>query len=131
MPYRNALTAALIAAMLAGCAARSSTKRPTGSPVLGSYTGPVCFLPTPLPADVKATAVGKLVASKRWYGGTSEVLQAAADEARKSGADVVTNVKSGHRVGALAWARPVATGESYRLAEGGTIDCVKLGGTLR
>jgi hypothetical protein len=91
----------------------------------------VCFLPTPLPPDVKATSIGKLVGSKRWYGGTTEVLQVAADEARHSGADVVTNVKAGHRVGALAWARPVATGDSYRLDEGVTIDCVKLGGTLR
>lgn len=95
------------------------------------YSGPVCFLPTPLPTDLKATPIGKLIGSKRWYGGTTEVLQVAADEARRSGADVVANVKSGHRVGALAWARPVATGDSYRLDEGVTIDCVKLGGTLR
>lgn len=131
MPYRRALAAVLVAAMLAGCAARSRTQRPADSPAVASYSGPVCFLTSPLPTDVKATSVGKLLGSKRWYGGTNEVLQVAADEARRSGADVVVNVKTGHRVSVWAWARPVASGDSYRLAEGVTIDCAKLGGTLR
>jgi hypothetical protein len=131
VPYRNAITAVIIAALLAGCAAKSRTKVAKDAPTLPAYSGPVCFLPTPLPPDVKATRVGEIIGSKRWYGGTTEVLQVAADEARRSGADLVVNVKSGHRVGAIAWARPVATGDSYRLDEGVTIDCVKLGGTLR
>lgn len=131
MPYRSAVTALLVAAMLAGCAAKSRTKRPADSPPVAAHSGPVCFLPSPLPADVQATPIGQLLGSKRWYGGTNEVLQVAADEARRSGADVVANVKSGHRMSAWAWARPVASGDSYRLAEGVTIDCVKLGGTLR
>ncbi|MNV48480.1 hypothetical protein D3C71_1403860 [compost metagenome] len=131
MPYRSAVTAVLVAVILAGCAAKSRTKRPAESPVVASYAGPVCFLPSPLPVGVQATSIGKLLGSKQWYGGTTEVLQVAADEARRSGADVVANVKTGHRMSAWAWARPVASGDSYRLAEGVTIDCVKLGGTLR
>lgn len=59
------------------------------------------------------------------------MLQVAADEARRSGADVVANVKTGQRFSMWAWARRVACGDSYRLAEGVTIDCVKLVGTLR
>lgn len=131
MTFRNAMTAVLIAAMLAGCAARSRTKTAKDVQPTPPYTGPVCFLPSPLPQDVKATPIGQLLASKRWYGSTTEVLQAAADEARRSGADVVAHVKTGHDINAWSWARPVANGDSYRLDDGVTIDCVKLGGTLR
>ncbi len=125
------LAAVLVVMLMAGCAAKSRTKRTADSPEFARYTGPVCFLSIPLPPEVEATPVGKLVGSKRWYGGTTEVLQVAADEARRSGANLVVNVKSGHRVGAIAWARPLASGDSYRLNDGETIDCAKYGGTLR
>ncbi|WP_156414205.1 hypothetical protein [Bordetella sp. N] len=80
---------------------------------------------------MKATLIGQLVGSKRGYGRTTSILEATADEARKSGANVVADVVTGHRAGFLAYAEPVAYGNSYRLAEGETIDCEKLGGTLR
>jgi hypothetical protein len=120
----------MIAALLAGCTT-GKTERDADAPALSPYSGPVCFLPAPLPADIKAKKIGELEASKESYGGMTKVLKAAADEARHSGADVVADFHTEHRVGFGAWSIPVAYGGSYKLDEGVTIDCAKLGGTLR
>lgn len=131
MQRPKTVLALLTVLIAAGCATDSRTERPEGSSQLGPLSGPVCFLSIPLPPEVKAQPIGLLRSSKRWYGSTAEVLQAAADEARASGANIVANVKTGHTSGAYAWARPVATGISYRLDDERTIDCAQLGGTLR
>jgi hypothetical protein len=115
---------------LAGCTTGKTIRAPD-APVVSSYSGPVCFLPAALPADLKAMKIGDLEAKKESYGGMAKVIQAAADEARRSGADVVADFQTTHRMGFGALAIPVASGESYKLDDGVTIDCAKLGGTLR
>ncbi|OZI61076.1 hypothetical protein CAL28_17160 [Bordetella genomosp. 11] len=124
------MTAFTIAVLLAGCTTGKTTRAPD-APEVSSHQGPVCFLSSALPADVKAKKIGDLESKKESYGGMAKVIQAAADEARRSGADVVANFQTGHRVGFGAWSIPVASGESYKLDDGVTIDCGKLGGTLR
>jgi hypothetical protein len=128
--YRTALTAFAIAALLAGCTTGKTTRAPD-APAVSSHSGPVCFLPAALPTDIKARKIGDLEAKKESYGGMAKVIQAAADEARRSGADVVADFQTTHRIGFGALAIPVASGESYKLDDEVTIDCTKLGGTLR
>lgn len=131
MKKSKMLIALLTVVLLAGCAARSNTRRAVDAPKFEQFSGQVCFLNTPLPPTVKATVIGQLDGSKGGYGGMEQVLEAAANEARKSGANLVADVRTGHRLGWTSWAQPIVSGNSYRLDEGETIDCAKLGGTLR
>ncbi|MDR0251509.1 MAG: hypothetical protein LBI35_09450 [Burkholderiales bacterium] len=116
-------------AVLAGCAARASTK--LSSEMAEAHTWPVCILRAPLPENIEKTILGFIKASNRSYGSMNEVLFMMAEDARKIGADAVINVRARHQVGALAWARPVAEGQAVKITEKEDFDCLKLGGELR
>jgi uncharacterized protein YbjQ (UPF0145 family) len=88
-------------------------------------------LRAPLPENIEYRILGSIKASNRSYGTMSEVLAVMAEDARKIGADAVVNVNTRFRVGAWAWARPIADGTAVSISNKEDFDCVKLGGELR
>lgn len=119
-----------IALALTGCAATSSSTKSATAPAAGPYTGPVCLLTSPVAPEVKHSVFGDIEASKQWYGGTDELLPLIADEARKLGANTVIRVKVGQRIGGLAWARPVGSGQAIKIEDFKAFNCQSSGGTL-
>jgi len=118
------------AIILSGCAATASSTKHANTSTSLPYTGPVCLLTSPVAPDVKHSPIGEIEASKQWYGGTDELLPLIADEARKLGANTVIRVKVGQRIGGLAWARPVGSGQAIKIEDFKAFNCQSSGGTL-
>ena len=118
-------------AVAAGCAARGNIQRPMGAATLAPYFGPVCFLKSPIPNDVKAVRVGDVKAAKRGYGGLEPVLAKMAELARSGGGNVVTGVVGRREISALSWAQPVADGVAYFVPSDEKFDCAAAGGDFR
>lgn len=124
------LLVVLIAVALSGCGTKSVVQKQVGSqPALPRYDGPVCLLPSSLPASVEAAFLGRAVANQQWYGGYAKVNQALADVARASGADIVSDKHQEMKIGFFAWARPQVWGYASRLKNPEAFDCAANGGT--
>lgn len=123
------LTIAAAMLLIAGCAATSSNIVAEKS--AASHDQQVCLLKTALPASVKHRVVGAVESSKEWYGSQTELYPMMADEARRMGADVVVNMTTAHKMGPLAWARPVGTGSAIKLDDRKDLNCATWGGELR
>lgn len=89
------------------------------------------MLKSPLPSSISHQIVGDIDASKQFYGGSGALVPLMADEARKMGADVVVNLRTGQKMGMFAWARPYGTGTGVKLTNKADLHCLSLGGELR
>jgi hypothetical protein len=117
--------------LLAGCAARSvHTVADRAQPVT-PHVEPVCMLKSPLPSSIPHAIVGRIDASKQFYGGSNQLIPFMADEARKMGADVVVNLRVGQKMGWFAWAHPYGSGTGVKLSNKADLNCLALGGELR
>lgn len=125
------LAASAVTVLLAGCAPTSKAVRVTEGQASQARTGPVCFLKSPMPANVKHRVLGEVSSSKEFYGSVNEILPLMAEEARKMGADAVVNVNTGQKIGLWAWARPVGTGMAVKLEKPSDLNCKALGGEMR
>lgn len=121
----------VLLATVAGCAAKSHTKVIAGRDGLPRHIGPVCFLKSPLPPDVKHTVIGQIKGGKKTYGSFNEVYAVMAEEARRVGADAVVGLDARTDINAVAWARPVAQGAAIKLSDPASFDCQKWGGAYR
>ena len=117
--------------VLTGCAARAVNNAASKGTAAAPHVEPVCVLKSPLPSSIPHTVVGEIDASRRWYGGVGTLIPLMADEARKMGADVVVNLRSGHKIGLFAWSTPYATGTGVKLANRADLNCAANGGELR
>ena len=84
-----------------------------------------------MPSSVSYTVIGQANSSKRTYGTVSELIPLMADDARASGADAIINLKTGQKLGAFAWARPVGTGLAVKIENKAAFNCIANGGELR
>ena len=120
-----------VAIVVGGCAADSAVRPAPDYQARPASTNPVCFLRTPLPANIKHRVLGDVTASKEFYGSVSELMPGMADDARKLGADAVINFSGSQRIGLWAWARPVGQGTAVKLERPSELNCAALGGELR
>ena len=123
------LTSGAVLLLVAGCAAQSSGV--VAEKTAASHDQQVCLLKTAMPASVKHRVVGAVESSKEWYGSQTELYPLMADEARRLGADVVANMTTAHKIGMLAWARPVGSGSAVKLDNRRDLNCAAWGGELR
>lgn len=121
----------LLALALSGCAAKSNIRPVAGAIPLARHAEPVCLLKSPLPSAYAYKVIGKVNSSKKTYGSVNELLPLIAADARAVGADAIINLVTGQKMGAFAWARPVATGTAVKLADPAAFNCVANGGELR
>lgn len=120
------------AALLSGCGTMSSsTPAKDGASASLAYDGPVCIMEAPVSSDVAHTVIGKVEASKQWYGSQAELVPYLADEARKLGANAVVKVKISQEIGLWAWARPVGSGQAIKIADFKGFNCKDAGGLMR
>lgn len=122
-------TLAAVLVLIAGCAATSSNI-PAQKTAM-SHDQQVCLLKTAMPANVRHSVVGAIESSKEWYGSQTELYPLMADEARRLGADVVANMATAHKIGMMAWARPVGSGSAVKLDNRRDLNCAAWGGELR
>jgi len=92
---------------------------------------PVCMLKSPLPSSIKYSIVGKISASKNFYGSVEGLLPLMAQDARRMGADAIIHMETGQKIGPISWARPVGSGIAVRIENKADLNCVALGGFLR
>jgi len=122
----------LVALVLAGCAAKSTTKLVSKTQEsFPRHREPVCMLRSPLPSNIGYTAIGEVRGGKQTYGSINEVLPVMADEAREIGADAIINLQTSHKMGAWAWARPTGSGIGVKLNDKSSFSCASHGGELR
>lgn len=124
-------------AALAGCAngaVKTKTELVGGKhAAVSSRTGPVCLLAGDLPEGVRATTIGRVKATKGTYGGIDNLMKPMADEARRVGADAITNLQADQRFkGPLPWRynAPTGDGHAVKLDDGAAFDCAQAGGQL-
>ncbi len=117
--------------VLAGCAARAVNSAADRTKPVMPHVEPVCMLKSPLPSSILHTVVGNIDASKQFYGGSDQLIPLMADEARKMGADVVVNMRTGQKMGMFAWARPYGSGTGVKLQNKADLNCLALGVELR
>ncbi|MCE3605807.1 hypothetical protein LXA47_19680 [Massilia sp. P8910] len=84
-----------------------------------------------MPSSVSYTVIGQANSSKRTYGTVSELMPLMADDARAAGADAIINLKTGQKMGAFAWARPIGTGLAVKISNKAEFNCIANGGELR
>lgn len=98
------------------------------------HTDKVCFLKGGLDNSYKYTPLGRVVSTKRSYGGVDELYGPMAEKARSIGADAILNFHAGQRFkGPLPWriVSPTGYGQAISLDDTGTrLDCSQLGGQL-
>ena len=135
-PRLPALAAvALAIALSAGCASRNKADQPKPppepeKPARAPHKGPVCLLERWLPTGMKYEEIEEIDVKKTWYGSIDAVKGPLADEAREIGANVVMRMRTGMKVGAIAWARPYAEGQAVFAPEMTDELCEKLKGEL-
>lgn len=125
--------AAAVVIALTGCAPKASVQKWKGSmPALPPYTGPVCLLPGPLPADTEYTFLGRAVGNMYTYGSFATVENALADKVRTVGADTVYDKRMKMKIAPIPWgaARPQIWGMAVRLKAPEKFDCIASGGRL-
>lgn len=127
----------LLAASLLGCASKTpdpqvAAQRPAEpeKPERAPHKGPVCLLERWLPTGMKYEEIEEVSVKKTWYGTVDAVLPPLADEARELGANVVMRMRSGMKIGAIAWARPYAEGQAVWAPDMTDEQCEKLKGQL-
>ena len=130
MRLSSVVLVVLVALALASCA-RSRGNVRVGVDVPVPHATPVCFLKSPMPPNIEHSVIGDIGGSKQWYGSAEEVLALMATQARMMGADALVNVSVAHKIGWIAWARPVASGIAVKLKNKDDLNCVTAGGQLR
>lgn len=114
--------------------ARAKTAMVNGASAYPPNAGDVCILTGAPPADVKYEVLARIVATKRTYGGVSELFLPMLREARLIGADAIINLKAGQRFkGPLPWriTSPTGDGQAIKvLPESPGLDCTGIGGEL-
>jgi hypothetical protein len=83
------------------------------------------------PSTVNYEVLGRIVATKRSYGGTDELLAPMGLEARRLGADAIINLQADQRFkGPLPWRvrSPTGDGQAIKVLVGGDLDCIAAGG---
>lgn len=114
---------------LTGCSVYAKTERDLSANAYPPNNGRVCFLETPLPPSVKHEVLGKIRATKRSYGGTDELYEPMAYEARRLGADAIIGIRAGQRFkGPMPWRimAPSSGGIAVKIFD--AFDCRQLGG---
>ena len=127
----NRLFASIACILLCSCAARTVNNAADKGTVATPHVEPVCMLKSPLPSSIRHTIVGRIDASKQFYGSSGALIPLMAEEARKMGADVVVNLVVGQKMGMFAWARPYGSGTGIKLVDKADLACLALGGELR
>ncbi len=127
--------AVMIALIVAG--SFGVTAKTTIDPSASQYpprSGDMCFLTGAPPADVKYEVLGRIVATKRTYGGVDELYSPMAAEALLLGADAIINLEAGQRFkGPMPWRVNAPTGDGRAikvLPDSPRIDCLNVGGKL-
>ena len=123
------VTVSALVLLVAGCAAQPAAVAPAKSAAASDQ--PVCLIKTAMPANVKHRVVGEVQSAKEWYGSQTEIYPMLADEARRVGADVVASMTTAHRMGMLAWSRPVGSGTAVKLENRKDLNCAAWGGELK
>ena len=104
------------ATVLAGCAARSSSR--AFAPAESSWTGPVLVSQAPIPAGIDYKVIGSVRANARvGYDSVTQLYPLLAVEARKLGANAIVNATGGHRVTAFSWAAGYVEGTAVRVQD--------------
>jgi hypothetical protein len=124
---------ACIAVLSAGCGVRAKSMVDRRATIHAPNNGSICLLAGAPPSDVKYETVGRIVATKRSYGSSDELLPAMAYEARRLGADAIINLQAGQRFkGPLPWriTSPSGDGTAIKVIDTPKIDCAHAGGRL-
>ena len=116
----------LIFAALSGCAVTAKSR--IEGPAQASASGPVCLLAGAAPDHVTVTRVGRIVATKRSYGGSDQLMKPIADEARSIGANAVLYLQTDQKFkGPLPWRVVSPSGQGIAVRAVG-LDCAAAGG---
>lgn len=134
----NKILILVLAAAVGGCATggvKTKTELAGGKhAAVTSRTGPVCMLAGDLPEGMHATTIGRIKATKGTYGAVDNLMKPMADEARRVGADAITNLQADQRFkGPLPWRYNAPTGDGHAVKFDGSsppFDCVQAGGQL-
>ena len=122
----------LVAATIVACGTRAKTIEERGAKLYAANNGPICLLAGAPPTDIKYEVLGRVVATKRSYGSSDELLAPMAREARRLGADAIINLQAGQRFkGPLPWriTSPSGDGTAIKVLEGAAkLDCAHAGG---
>lgn len=128
-----AIVGILGAVALAGCGGVRSKAEVDKRAKIYPPTDRVCLLAGAPPSDIRYETLGRVVATKRTYGSTDELLPAIAYEARRIGADAVMNLQASQRFkGPLPWriTSPTGVGMAIKITSGQTLDCTQANGRL-
>lgn len=126
--------AIILVMSLTACGVRSKSVVDTGATLYPPNNGNVCLLAGAPPPDVEFEIIGRIVATKRTYGGVHELMPRMAQEARVIGADAIINLQADQRFkGPLPWriTSPTGDGQAIKVLAGSPqIDCLVFGGKL-
>ncbi len=121
-----------VVALLSGCGIRAKSIVDRRATIYAPNNGSICLLAGSPPSDIKYEVVGRVVATKKSYGSSEELLPAMAYEARKLGADAIINLQAGQRFkGPLPWRITSPTGDGTAikiLSDSPPINCSHAGG---
>jgi hypothetical protein len=121
-----------LVAILSGCGVRAKSIVDRRGTIYPPNNGGICSLAGSPPSDIKYEVVGRVVATKKSYGSSDELLPAMAYEARKLGADAIINLQAGQRFkGPLPWRITSPTGDGTAikvLGDSPPFNCSHAGG---
>lgn len=124
----------LIVILIAGCGVRAKSVVARNATLYSPNNGNICLLAGAPPGGIKYEVLGRIVATKRTYGGSHELFAPMARQARLLGADAIINLQAGQRFkGPLPWriASPTGSGQAIKVLPGSPrIDCLLVGGNL-
>lgn len=134
MNVKNGLAVLASLVLASGCGVRARSDQLQGTRLYAPNNGGVCLLAASPPPEIKYEVIGRVVGTKRSYGGVNEILPAMAFEARKIGADALINMQTGQRFkGPLPWRITSPVGDSTAikiLPDSPPLDCLQAGGKL-
>ncbi len=124
----------LIVILVAGCGVRAKSVVARNATLYSPNNGNICLLAGAPPGGVKYEVLGRIVATKRTYGGSDELFAPMARQARLLGADAIINLQAGQRFkGPLPWriTSPTGSGQAIKvLPDSPRIECLLVGGNL-
>ena len=115
------LGAVLLCLLTAACGSQSKTalSRPAGVRIFPAYSGPVCVLSYPLPAEIPAQPVGVVKARRK---GGEDPVDVLARGVREAGGTIIY---------LAARSRGAAWGHAYYVDPALKLDCLAAGGEAR
>ena len=126
--------ALLIALFVTGCGVVAKSSANKSATLYAPNNGNICLLAGLPSPDVNYEVLGRVVATKRSYGGSDELFAPMAREARRLGADALINLQASQRFkGPLPWriTSPTGDGQAIKvLADSPKINCLQVGGKL-